>query len=86
MVARFLGCAVVTHWLPHTLIQISSLLVLVHKNVWCCLSSLSIQTRVFGICYNFLFNSNKKKKLFFLERNFEKKFTLACRTHILSKI
>ena len=53
MVARFSRCIVVTHWLPHTLVQIVFCLilvhkkvwcVLVHKKVWCSLSSLSIQT------------------------------------------
>ena len=51
MVARFSRCAVVTHWLPHTPVQIFFCLVLVHKKVWCCLSSLSIQTGVFAIIF-----------------------------------
>ena len=51
MVARFLRCAEVTHWLPHTLVQIFFRLVLVHKKVWCCLFSLSIQTRVFAVTF-----------------------------------
>ena len=42
--ARFSECAVATHWLPHTLVQIFFCLVLVHKKVWFLLSSLSIQT------------------------------------------
>ena len=46
MVARFLECAVVSNWLPHTPVQISFRLVLVHKIVWCSLSSSSIQTGV----------------------------------------
>ena len=46
MVARFLGCAMVTHWLHHTRVQICFHLILVHKKVWCYLSSLSIQTEV----------------------------------------
>ena len=46
MVARFLECAVITHWLPHTPIQIFFCLVLVHKKVWCSLSFLNIQTEV----------------------------------------
>ena len=37
MVARFSECTMVTHWFPHTLIQISFRLVLVHKIVWCSL-------------------------------------------------
>ena len=51
MVARFLGCAVVTHWLLHTAIQIFFCLVLVHKIFWCYLSSLGIQTRVFAMTF-----------------------------------
>ena len=52
MVARFSGYIVVTHFLPHTPVQISFRLVLVHKNVWCCLSPLSIQiTRVFAVTF-----------------------------------
>ena len=46
MVARFSECAVVSNWLPHTLVQIFFRLVLVHKTVWCSLSSSSIQTGV----------------------------------------
>ena len=46
MVARFLECAVVSNWLLHTLVQIFFRLVLVHKTVWCSLSSSSIQTAV----------------------------------------
>ena len=45
MVARFLGCAMITCWLPHTPVQNFFRLVLVHKKVWCSLSSLSTQTR-----------------------------------------
>ena len=51
MVARFSGCAVVTHWLPHTLVQIFFRLVLVHKKVWCSLSSLSIQSGVLAVTF-----------------------------------
>ena len=51
--ARFSKCAVVTNWLPHTLVQIFFGLLLVHKIVWCSLSSLSIQT-----VDDFLYNSN----------------------------
>ena len=46
MVARFLECAMVSNWLPHTPIQIFFCLVLVHKTVWCSLSSSSIRTGV----------------------------------------
>ena len=49
MEARFSRCAVATHWLPHTLVQIFFYLVLVHKLVWCSLSSLSIQTGVWAV-------------------------------------
>ena len=51
MVARFLGCVVITHWLPNTLVQIFFRLVLKHKRVWCCLSSWSIQTGVFVVTF-----------------------------------
>ena len=51
MVARFSECAVVTYWLFHTPVQIFFHLVLVHKKVWCCLSSLSIQTGVFAVTF-----------------------------------
>ena len=46
MVARFSECVVVSNWLPHTPVQIFFCLVLVHKIVWCSLSSSSIQTGV----------------------------------------
>ena len=46
MVARFSECAVVSNWLPHTPVQIFFRFVLVHKTVWCSLSSSSIQTGV----------------------------------------
>ena len=49
--ARFLECAVATHWLPHTPVQIFFCLVLVLKKVWCSLSSLSIQTGVLGVTF-----------------------------------
>ena len=51
MVARFSGCALVTHWLPHTPVQIFFCLVLVHKKVWCSLSSLSIETGVLAMTF-----------------------------------
>ena len=44
MVASFSECAVVSNWLLHTPVQIFFRLVLVHKTVWCSLSSSSIQT------------------------------------------
>ena len=46
MMARFSECGVVSNWLPHTPVQIFLRLVLVHKIVWCSLSSSSIQTGV----------------------------------------
>ena len=46
MVARFSECAVVSNWLPYTPVQIFFRLVLVHKTLWCSLSSSSIQTGV----------------------------------------
>ena len=51
MEVRFSKCAVATHWLPHNLVQIFFFLVLVHKKVWCSLSSLSIQTRVLAVTF-----------------------------------
>ena len=55
MVARFSECAVVSNWSPHTPVQIFRRLifrlVLVHKIVWCSLSSLSIQTRVLVVTF-----------------------------------
>ena len=52
MVARFSGCVVVIHWLPHAPVQIFFGLVLVHKKVWCFLSSLSIQTGVLTVTFH----------------------------------
>ena len=46
MMARFSECAVVSNWLPHTSVQIFFRLVLVHKTIWCSLSSSSIQIGV----------------------------------------
>ena len=51
MEARLLGCVVATHWLLHTLVQIFFHLVLVHKKVWCSLSSLNIQSRVLAMTF-----------------------------------
>ena len=60
MVGRFLGCIVVTHWLPHTLVQIFFRLILVHKKVWCYLSSLSIQTGVLAVTFHITLFYKKK--------------------------
>ena len=51
MEARFLGCVVATHWLPHTPIQKKICLVLMHKKFWCYLFSLSIQTGVLTVIF-----------------------------------
>ena len=51
MVARFSECAVVSNWLPHTMVQFFFRLVLVHKTIWCSLSSLSIQTKVLAVTF-----------------------------------
>ena len=51
MVARFSECIVVSNWLPHTLVQIFFHLVLVHKTVWCSLSSSSIQIGVLAVTF-----------------------------------
>ena len=63
MVAKFSECAVVTNWLPHILVQIFFRLILVHKTIWCSLSSSSIQSRVLAmtfhitlLCSNFSYN------------------------------
>ena len=50
-VATFPGCAVIIHWLPHTPVQIFFRLFLVHKIVWCSLSSSSIQTGVLVVTF-----------------------------------
>ena len=52
MVARFSECAVLTHWLLHSPVQIFFCLVLVHKTVWCSLSSSSIQTGVLAMTFH----------------------------------
>ena len=59
MVARFLEFAVVSNWLPHTLVQIFFGLILVHKTVWCSLSSSSIQTRVLVVTFHITLLSQK---------------------------
>ena len=51
MEARFSGCAVVTHCLPHTPIQIFFRLILVHKKIWYCLSSSNIQIGVLAVTF-----------------------------------
>ena len=51
MVARFLECGVVNNWLPHTPVRIFFGLLLVHKIVWCSLSSSSIQTGVLAMTF-----------------------------------
>ena len=59
MEARFLKCAIATHWLPHTPVQIFFHLVLVHKKVWCSLSSLSIQIGVLAVTFYITLLSKK---------------------------
>ena len=54
MVDRFSGCVVATHWLPHTPVQIFFRLILMHKIVWCFLSSLNIQTRVLAVTFHII--------------------------------
>ena len=51
MEAKFLGCVMVTHWLPHIPVQIFFDLFLVHRKVWCSLFSLNIQTRVLAVTF-----------------------------------
>ena len=51
MVARFSKCAMVTNWLPHTMVQIFFRLILVHKIVLCSLSSSSIQIGVLALTF-----------------------------------
>ena len=51
-VATFPGCAVITHWLSHTVVQIFFCLLLVHKTIWCSLSSSSIQTGVLAVTFH----------------------------------
>ena len=62
MEARFLGWVVITHWLSHTLVQIFLHLILVHKKVWCYLTSLSIQTGVLALTFHITLLFSKKKK------------------------
>ena len=54
MVARFSKCAVVSNWLPHTPVQKNFRLILVHKTIWCSLSSSSIQTRVLAVTFHII--------------------------------
>ena len=66
--ATFSGCAVITHWLPHTRGQIFFRLISELKRVWCSLFSLSIQTGVFAYisCITLLqlgLSSNFEKEL-----------------------
>ena len=72
MVARFLGCVVVTHQLPHTPVQIFSRLILVHKKFWCCLFSLSIQIEVFAVTFHITLVA-KKYSVHFDHYNLSKK-------------
>ena len=58
--ARFSEYAVVSYWLPHIPVQIFFRLVLVHKTVWCSLSSLSIQTRVLARTFHITLFYKKK--------------------------
>ena len=59
MVATFSGCAMITHWLPHTPLQILFRLFLELKKVWYYLSTLSIQIGVFNEIFyiNLLFEN-----------------------------
>ena len=76
MVARFSECVVVSNWLPHTPVQIFFRLVLVHKTVWCSLSSSSIQTGVLARTFH----------ITLIRKQFEKIFTLGCIVGILFEI
>lgn len=67
MEAKFLGCVVDTHWLPHILVQIFFGLILVHKNVWCLLCSLSIQIRVLAMTFCITLSFLLYKKRFQIE-------------------
>ena len=49
--ARFLGRTEASHWLHHTPVQIFFRFILVHKKVYCSLSSLCIQTRVLAVTF-----------------------------------
>ena len=63
MMARFSECAVVTNWLPHTPVQKKFHLIVVHKTVWCSLSSSSIQTGVLALIFHITLILNFKKDL-----------------------
>ena len=63
-----------THWLPHTPVQKKFGLALVHKKVWCSLSSLSIQTGVLAMTFHitlFYHQTISKSELF--QQNFKVK-------------
>ena len=49
--ATFPECPVITHWLPHTPVQIFFRLFLVHKIVWCSLFSSNIQIGVLAVTF-----------------------------------
>ena len=86
MEARFLGCAMATYWLPHTLVQITFHLVLVHKKVWCSLSSLSIQIGVLAVTFRITlmsFISNQDNLCSEILRKRPKKFQLKKRSEII---
>ena len=55
IVATFLGCAMVTHWLLHTSVQIFLGLILELKKVWCCLFHFEYTN--WSFCCDFLYNS-----------------------------
>ena len=65
--ATFPRCAVITHWLSHTPVQISFRLLLVHKTVWCSLSSSSIQIGVLAVTFRITLMD-----LFSFEKGFNK--------------
>ena len=76
MVARFSECVGVSNWLPHTPVQIFFRLVLVHKTVWCSLSSSNIQSGVLAgtFCITlFVYNIFSTSIFWHLKNEFAKK-------------
>ena len=87
-VATFPGCAVITHWLPHTPVQKKICLLLVHKIVWCSLSSSSIQTGVLAVTFHItlLYKKYFKDEIFQRRTIFRWEHFLGCCTRNFASI
>ena len=77
-VATFPGCAVITHWLPHTPVQIFFRLLLVHKTIC---SSSSIQTGILALTFRitllYMIFLNYLGNLTFRDRNIQIKVKIS---------